>query len=405
MMALQNSLVNTVYIDLENTTATADGTTLNYTVVTLGLSPAGSFTINVSVGEDKKISEYTIKSNGSTDQAYIDKMPANVKDGSLFKGKTAEELLTLLGGADSGFTSAEVDESLKGGATRSSILCTYAALFAASNYDVYLKLAELSGPAFVNTVYIDLDKTTYTVNGDNVVYTVETLGYRPAGAFTIEITVGADKKISAYEIKTNGSTDQSYIDSMPANVLLGGADSGFTDKEADEALTGGATRSSVLCTYAALFAVSNYDICKGDTEPSVNFVNTQYIDVENTTYTVSGDNIVYSIVTTAYRPAKAFTIEITVGADKKISAYEIKINGSTAQSYIDKMPANVKDGSLFKGKTADELIALLGGADSGFTDQTADEALKGGATRSSILCTYAALFAVSNYSLLGGAQE
>ncbi len=421
MMALQNSLVNTVYIDLENTTATADGTTLNYTVVTLGLSPAGSFTINVSVGEDKKISEYTIKSNGSTDQAYIDKMPANVKDGSLFKGKTAEELLTLLGGADSGFTSAEVDESLKGGATRSSILCTYAALFAASNYDVYLKLAELSGPAFVNTVYIDLDKTTYTVNGDNVVYTVETLGYRPAGAFTIEITVGADKKISAYEIKTNGSTDQSYIDKMPANVkdgslfkgktadeliaLLGGAESGFTDKEADEALTGGATRSSVLCTYAALFAVSNYDICKGDTEPSVNFVNTQYIDVENTTYTINGDNIVYSIVTTAYRPAKAFTIEITVGADKKISAYEIKINGSTAQSYIDKMPANVKDGSLFKGKTADELIALLGGADSGFTDQTADEALKCEATRSSILCTYAALFAVSNYSLLGGAQE
>ena len=274
---------------------------------------------------------------------------------------------------------------------------------------------------FAYTKYIDKTNTTVALDGSSLVYHVTTTGYAPAGAFKIDITMGEDKKISAYEIKTNGSTGQSYIDKMPANVkdgslfkgksadelltLLGGADSGFTDKEADEALTGGATRSSILCAYAALFAVSNYDICKGDTEPSVNFVNTQYIDVENTTYTINGDNIVYSIVTTAYRPAKAFTIEITVGADKKISAYEIKINGSTAQSYIDKMPANVKDGSLFKGKTADELIALLGGADSGFTDQTADEALKGGATRSSILCTYAALFAVSNYSLLGGAQE
>ena len=119
---------------------------------------------------------------------------------------------------------------------------------------------------------------------------------------------------------------------------------------------------------------------------------------------VDGDNIVYSIVTTAFRPAGAFTIEITVGADKKISAFEIKTNGSTAQKYIDMMPANVKDGSLFKGKTADELLALVGGADSGFTSEEVDASLHGGATRSSTLCAYAALFAVSNYSILGGAE-
>ena len=409
----------TKYIDKTNTTVALDGSSLVYHITTTGYAPAGAFKIDITMGEDKKISAYEIKTNGSTGQSYIDKMPANVKDGSLFKGKSADELLTLLGGADSGFTDKEADEALTGGATRSSVLCTYAALFAVANYDnAYMMALQNS---LVNTVYIDLENTTATADGTTLNYTVVTLGLSPAGSFTINVSVGEDKKISEYTIKSNGSTDQAYIDKMPANVkdgslfkgksadelltLLGGADSGFTDKEADEALTGGATRSSVLCTYAALFAVSNYDICKGDTEPSVNFVNTQYIDVENTTYTVSGDNITYSIVTTAYRPAKAFTIEITVGADKKISAYEIKINGSTAQSYIDKMPANVKDGSLFKGKTADELIALLGGADSGFTDQTADEALKGGATRSSILCTYAALFAVSNYSLLGGAQE
>ena len=63
-------------------------------------------------------------------------MPANVKDGTLFIGKTADELLALLGGADSGFASADVDESLHGGATRSNTLCAYAALFAASNYDI-----------------------------------------------------------------------------------------------------------------------------------------------------------------------------------------------------------------------------------------------------------------------------
>ena len=409
----------TKYIDKTNTTVALDGSSLVYHITTSGYAPAGAFKIDITMGEDKKISAYEIKTNGSTGQSYIDKMPANVKDGSLFKGKSADELLTLLGGADSGFTDKEADEALTGGATRSSVLCTYAALFAVANYDnAYMMALQNS---LVNTVYIDLENTTATADGTTLNYTVVTLGLSPAGSFTINVSVGEDKKISEYTIKSNGSTDQAYIDNMPANVkdgslfkgksadelltLLGGADSGFTSDEVDESLHGGATRSSILCAYAALFAVSNYDICKGNTEPSVNFVNTQYIDVENTTYTINGDNIVYSIVTTAYRPAKAFTIEITVGADKKISAYEIKTNGSTGQSYIDSMPANVKDGSLFKGKTADELLTLLGGADSGFTDKEADEALKCEATRSSILCTYAALFAVSNYSLLGGAQE
>ena len=410
---------NTKYIDTKNTTVALaeDGTSVIFRVVTTAYSPAQPFTIEITVGADKKIATFEIEENGSSPASFADKMPANVKDGTLFIGKTADELLALLGGADSGFASADVDESLHGGATRSNTLCAYAALFAASNYDkAYMMAMENS---VVNTQYIDLEKTTYSVEGDVVKYSVVTTGYSPAGAFTIEITVGADKKIATFEIKENGSSPASFADKMPANVkdgtlfigktadellaLLGGADSGFASADVDESLHGGATRSNTLCAYAALFAASNYDtyIKLAELAPPA-LVNTQHIDVEKTTYSVEGNVVKYSVVTTGYSPAGAFTIEITVGADKKIATFEIKENGSSPASFADKMPANVKDGTLFIGKTADELLALLGGADSGFASADVDESLHGGATRSNTLCAYAALFAASNYDILGG---
>ena len=411
---------NTKYIDTKNTTVALaeDGTSVIFHITTTPFSPAKAFAIDVTVGADGKISAYKIVTNGSSPASYADKMLASIKDGTLFIGKGADELLALLGGADSDFTSASVDESITTGATRSNTLCVYAALFASSNYTNGLTMALEN--SVVNTKYIDLENTTYAVDGKNVTYKIVTTTFAPAKAFTIEITVGEGGKITAYKIDTNGSSPASYADKMLASIkdgtlfvgkgadellaLLGGADSDFTSASVDASITTGATRSNTLCVYAALFASSNYT--NGLTMALENsVVNTKYIDLENTTYAVDGKNVTYKIVTTTFAPAKAFTIEITVGEGGKITAYKIDTNGSSPASYADKMLASIKDGTLFTGKGESELLALLGGADSDFTVANVDSSISTGATRSNILCVYAALYATANYDLTGGAQE
>ena len=413
---------NTKYIDTKNTTVALaeDGTSVIFHITTTPFSPAKAFAIDVTVGADGKISAYKIVTNGSSPASYADKMLASIKDGTLFIGKGADELLALLGGADSDFTSASVDESITTGATRSNTLCVYAALFASSNYTNGLTMALEN--SVVNTKYIDLENTTYAVDGKNVTYKIVTTTFAPAKAFTIEITVGEGGKITAYKIDTNGSSPASYADKMLASIkdgtlfvgkgadellaLLGGADSDFTSASVDASITTGATRSNTLCVYAALFAASNYEtyIRLAEVTPPA-FQYTLYIDTDKTTYTVDNGVVNYTIVTTKYAPAKEFTINITVGADKKISKFEIVTNGSFPASYADKMLASIKDGTLFTGKGESELLALLGGADSDFTVANVDSSISTGATRSNILCVYAALYATANYDLTGGAQE
>ncbi len=413
---------NTKYIDTKNTTVALaeDGTSVIFHITTTSFSPAKAFAIDVTVGADGKISAYKIVTNGSSPASYADKMLASIKDGTLFIGKGADELLALLGGADSDFTSASVDESITTGATRSNTLCVYAALFASSNYTNGLTMALEN--SVVNTKYIDLENTTYAVDGKNVTYKIVTTTFAPAKAFTIEITVGEGGKITAYKIDTNGSSPASYADKMLASIkdgtlfvgkgadellaLLGGADSDFTSASVDASITTGATRSNTLCVYAALFATSNYEtyIRLAEVTPPA-FQYTLYIDTDKTTYTVDNGVVNYTIVTTKYAPAKEFTINITVGADKKISKFEIVTNGSSPASFADKMLASIKDGTLFTGKGESELLALLGGADSDFTAANVDSSISTGATRSNILCVYAALYATANYDLTGGAQE
>ena len=413
---------NTKYIDTKNTTVALaeDGTSVIFHITTTPFSPAKAFAIDVTVGADGKISAYKIVTNGSSPASYADKMLASIKDGTLFIGKGADELLALLGGADSDFTSASVDASITTGATRSNTLCVYAALFASSNYTNGLTMALEN--SVVNTKYIDLENTTYAVDGKNVTYKIVTTTFAPAKAFTIEITVGEGGKITAYKIDTNGSSPASYADKMLASIkdgtlfvgkgadellaLLGGADSDFTSASVDASITTGATRSNTLCVYAALFATSNYEtyIRLAEVTPPA-FQYTLYIDTDKTTYTVDNGVVNYTIVTTKYAPAKEFTINITVGADKKISKFEIVTNGSSPASYADKMLASIKDGTLFTGKGESELLALLGGADSDFTVANVDSSISTGATRSNILCVYAALYATANYDLTGGAQE
>ena len=77
-------------------------------------------------------------------------------------------------------------------------------------------------------------------------------------------------------------------------------------------------------------------------------VYTDYISMDETKVTQSNGTLTYTIVTKPYSPAQAFTITVTVGADKKIASYKIDVNGSTGESFINNMsPDILNDGKLF----------------------------------------------------------
>ena len=436
----------TDYINGYMTTFTADGNNVNYRIVTTAYAPAQAFTINITVSEGGVISAYEIEINGSTSDSYINQMPENIKDGSLFIGKDADEILALIPLNDDG-TFGDVDDHLTTGATRSNSLCTYAALFAAANYELALENAEPGTPEepeepdepeeptkeYLYTQYIDMDGTSVTKSGNNVNYSVVTTSYGHAQAFTINITVGEGGVISDYEIATNGSTSDRFIDKMPEEVkngslyigkntdellaLLGGADSGFTTDDIDGTLATGATYSNFLCTYAALFASANYELALeiADEEQQAEYQYTQYVDIDNTSVTVEGNNVIYTIASNANGLIWGqFEISVTVGEGGIVTDFVIVANGSSVmpdQNYGDLMNKDVLDGSLFIGKDADGILAILsenGLSPDGTFDESADGALHTGATNSNFLCTYAALFAAANYQtvldITGGAQ-
>ena len=411
----------TEYIDTTATTVAlnADGSSVDFNVVTTALSPAQPFTVNITVGADGVISDFTITVNGSSPASFADDMAESVLDGTLYEGKNAEQILALLGGENSGFTPGEIDETLHTGASYSNFLCTYAALFAAANYENgYIMALENS---VEHTDYIDLEATSYSVENGVVNYTIVTTALSPAQPFTVNVTVGADGVISDFTITVNGSSPASFADDMAESVLdgtlyegknteqilalLGGENSGFTPGDMDETLHTGASYSNFLCTYAALFAAANYEVYTELAQylPPA-FEYTDYINVDETEYTVESGVVNYTIVTTALSPAQPFTVNVTVGADGVISDFTITVNGSSPDSFADSMKDTVLDGTLYEGKNAEQILALLGGENSGFTPGDMDETLHTGASYSNFLCTYAALFAAANYQLLGGAE-
>ena len=247
--------------------------------------------------------------------------------------------------------------------------------------------------------YIDVDATTYEVEGTSVKYNIVTLANAPAQPFTVTMTVGEDKKVSDFAIVVNGSKPESFADKMAAMAeLINGK--GVDELKAlleDKAIATGATRSNELCVYAAIFAAANYDIAMGNEQPGEDdpaydwqavgsdWAESEYIDAARSQYAVDGKNVAYKIVTLQYDPAQPFTVTMKVGEDKKVSDFAIVVNGSKPESFADNMAAMAE---LINGKGVDELKALL-----------EDKAIATGATRSNKLCVYAAIFAAANYDI------
>lgn len=143
--------------------------------------------------------------------------------------------------------------------------------------------------------------------------------------------------------------------------------------------------------------------------PLAGFAYTQYINAESTTYEVNGTEVSYSITTNGPTWG-AFEISVTVD-EGIVTKFEIVTNGSSyvdGVDYGEPMPDNILDGSLFIGKNAEQLRALINAEGDEFVYDDLDNTLHTGATQSNFACTYAALFAAANYDLVlsleGGVQ-
>ncbi len=453
-------LVRTKYIDTDNTSYTTSGDSVTFNIVTTEYSRAGAFTIKVTVGEGGVITAYEIVENGSTPPSFADRMPPNVLDGSLFVGKDESGMLEVF--PENGMTPDGVDDTLSTGATQSNFLCTYGALFALSNYEAILGGAAID-ETLEYTQYIDLENTEATANGGEVTYTIVTTDYSRAGAFTINITVRGGFTTSytggtvnsVYYIEDDGNylvnatgtggfsggtvtcwvvvnmTDgavsgvgrvvidsnsgQSYINKVNRDDVLSEFEGEYSEGEDASAWTGtGATMSLTAITGSvntALSFVRSELASGGASNPLAGYRYTDYINAYSTIISAEGSNVNYTVVTTAAAPAQSFTIDITVGAGGVITAYNITTNGSTSDRFIQNMPDNIIDGSLYKGMNADDVLKLLSdcgiSTDGSFTENNGSS-LATGATYSNFLCTYAALFAAANYDAVltaeGGAN-
>ena len=293
VMALENSIEYTEYIDMESTKATVSGTDVIFDITTANVTYTAPSSVEVTVNEQGVITDYTITDEGSTtmgDVDFADLIDPDILSGVLFENKDADGILALLGGSTE-FTPDNFDDKIAAGATYSSYYFTYAALFAAVNYEVYAELAQYAPPAFEYTDYINVDELDYTVENGAVTYKVVTTSYGISGAFTINITVDADGKITAYKIPADGyGTVGGYEPHMNASIKDGSMFIGATvddilkkfdeatgengefvkdDINDDSIVTSASTSeanagySNFLCVYAALFATANYQLLGG----------------------------------------------------------------------------------------------------------------------------------------------
>ena len=189
---------------------------------------------------------------------------------------------------------------------------------------------------------------------------------------------------------------ENFVEGVPFNVNVGFVKTGAT-------FSGGAICRAV--NGAVDFVNAKFGNVKEDIFKDALY--TDYIDTSLSTaeFDEATGNVVFKLVTTgatykgANNMAGSFTIEIVVDGMGVIQKYNILINGSTSNTFKDKMLPEILDGSLFVGKNIDGILAIL---DSGiaYPGDGKDTSISTGATQSNHQCIYAAAFAAENYKLL-----
>lgn len=283
VMALENSVEYTQYIDMENTMVSVADGTVTYNVVTTSYGQAQAFNITIIVNVDGTIADFTITHNGSTDDTFKGYMNEDILSGAMFETKNAAAILDMFKeptGENGEFVKNDLeDSSLASGATDSTynnagysnFLCVYSALFAASNYEVYAELIPLKLNQQMSEIYggsvvveaVSLDGLTATVGkgtvntvysvmntGDYIVSATGTEGFE-GGTVTCWVVVetenGAVSGIKKVVIASNDK--QSYIGYITDATLghftdaFNGSDFAVSDWKSNN-ITGGATAST-----------------------------------------------------------------------------------------------------------------------------------------------------------------
>lgn len=195
---------------------------------------------------------------GNISESIYDKFPAEYTDGKQFSygDKTSGEFI----GTNASFTMTAICNDVNGAV---AFVKAYA-----SGGDIVDPFASFQYKALINT-----NKTSWTVDGEEISYTIVTKGNDGPASFTIKIKVDASATIKEYSIEGNGCEEdgehsaQDYIDKMSAQAkdLTGKTLADITGYLNDSAQGGtlhtGATRSNELCYNAAAFALANYTAC------------------------------------------------------------------------------------------------------------------------------------------------
>ncbi len=269
-------------IDVEKTTYTVKGGNVNYAIVISNeIDGSSLFNYNVTVDANKTITSFEISKDGTTPGGpWADAFTASKQDAlkTLMVGKTIEQLEAAYGTDLSAYSKLANKEGIVSGATYSSFTVVYAAMFAAANYDLAVENFDIFS-ILNHTDTINTEKTTITVENGEVKYSITINGTGGAGEFVYDITVGADGKITAISLVTDGSTPGTpFPETFAAGrdtliATLVGKDiaelenvygvnvNSWNSVAGKEGVISGATDSSYTCIAAAIFAASNSPIC------------------------------------------------------------------------------------------------------------------------------------------------
>lgn len=197
---------------------------------------------------------------------------------------------------------------------------------------------------------------------------------------------------------------QTYISNISQSVYDGFSDHDAeilagklftTDSSSSDIYTpkSGASFSTAAICNAVNTAIEFFKAFVLEQAEEQTYLYEEYIEEVSVAVDAAENSVAYALKIKSNSPAQTFTIDITV-TEGAVSAYEIVVNGSTAEKYVNNMPADVKDGSLFLGKTKEQILALLTEEGALSTDSGL---LQTGATRSTESCVRAAAFAVANF--------
>ena len=221
----------------------------------------------------------------------------------------------------------------------------------------------------------------------------------------VNVTGGTVKGIDKVVIDSNKG--QSYIGYINDKFLAGFSEyKGEYFNPNEGFIKTGATRSATAICNAVNASIDFVNAKFGNVAVDIyeNFYLIEYINTKQTSHEIIDGSVVYHIKTKGHTMPSEFTIDVKVNSAGAITDYNIIANGSTSQSYIDKMLAGILDKTLFLGKNFAGIQAIL---NEGITypGDGKDTLISTGATQSNYLCVYAAAFATKNYDKCLSAAE